>query len=65
MNERIIRLRTHQRNLGRYERLLRTKLTDAERQSIEKRLSEERFAMRMLDFIASPSGGSEAPDPLQ
>jgi hypothetical protein len=65
MNERIVRLRTHQRNLGRYERLLRTKLTDAERQSIEKRLSEECLAIRMLDFIAPPSKGSETSDPLQ
>jgi hypothetical protein len=55
MNLKITRLRTHQKNIVRYEGLLKTKLTDAERQFVEKRLSEERLAMAMLQFM-SPSG---------
>jgi len=42
MDENIARLRTHRNNIARYRRLLRTKLTDLERQFIERRLSEER-----------------------
>jgi hypothetical protein len=40
----MVHLRTHQKNIDRYEALLETKLTDAERRSLEKRLSEERLA---------------------
>jgi hypothetical protein len=35
-------LRAHQRNVERYVRLLRTQLSDHERQYIEKRLAEAR-----------------------
>ena len=55
MNERIVRLRTSQENIGRYESLLKTKLTDVEREFVEKRLSEERLAIAVLQFM-SPSG---------
>jgi hypothetical protein len=41
MDENIARLRTHRNNIARYRRLLQTKLTDLERQFIERRLSEE------------------------
>jgi hypothetical protein len=41
INENIARLRTHRNNVARYRRLLQTKLTDLERQFIERRLSEE------------------------
>jgi hypothetical protein len=41
-------LRTHRNNIARYRRLLQTKLTDLERQFIERRLSE---------VMASPSSG--------
>ena len=51
MNQRIARLRTHQENIERYQSLLETKLNDVERQFVEKRLSEERFAIAMLRFI--------------
>jgi hypothetical protein len=55
MNQRIARLRTHQENIERYQSLLETKLNDVERQFVERRLSEERFAIAMLQFIgASP-----------
>jgi hypothetical protein len=43
MDQRFVRLRTHQMNIARYENLLNTKLTDDERAFIEGRLSEERL----------------------
>ena len=56
MNIRLVRLRTHQRNIDRYEGMLETKLTDAEKRFVEKRLSEERLAIAMLQFMGpSPS----------
>ncbi|MGA7809426.1 hypothetical protein [Bradyrhizobium sp.] len=56
MDERMSRLNAHQNNLDRYLRLLETHLTETERQYIEKRLSEERFAIAMLDFLSPPKG---------
>ena len=54
MDTRNTRLRVHQKNIDRYEGLLKTKLTDVEKQFLEKRLSEERLAIAMLQFM-SPS----------
>ena len=60
MNIRLVRLRTHQRNIGRYEGMLETKLTDAEKRFVEKRLSEERLAIAMLQFMGpSPSASKD------
>jgi hypothetical protein len=56
METRIVQLRTHQKNIDRYEGLLQTKLTEAERQYIEKRLSEECLAMAMLQFVSRRRG---------
>ena len=53
--KRIVRLRAHQQNIERYQSLLRTKLSEIEAQYIERRLSEERHSLRMLDSIAPPS----------
>jgi len=64
METRIVRVRAHQKNIDRYEGLLQTKLSEAERQYIEKRLSEERLAMAMLQFM-SPGVPSKAKDPLR
>ena len=54
METRIVQLRTHQKNIDRYEGLLETELSEVERQYIEKRLSEERLAIAMLQFISAP-----------
>jgi hypothetical protein len=51
MDVKIARLRTHRKNIDRYEVLLNTQLTDAERQFVEKRLSEERLAIAALWFM--------------
>jgi hypothetical protein len=55
MDERIARLHAHMRNVDRYQNLLKTKLTEVELQFLEKRLSEERFAIATL-HLTSPSG---------
>ena len=49
MDENIACLRTHRNNIARYRRLLQTKLTDLERQFIERRLSEI-MAMTLIGF---------------
>jgi len=48
MEERITRLRAHLSNIDRYQSLLKTKLSDAEQRYLERRLSEERFAITTL-----------------
>jgi len=48
MDEKVARLRAHQRNIDRYQRLLKTKLSDLESEYLERRLSEERFWVAML-----------------
>lgn len=48
IDEKIVRLRTYRKNVERYLRLLQTTLTEVERQYIEKRLTEEQSAMKLL-----------------
>jgi len=55
---RVALLRAHQMNIDRYQNLLKTKLSEVEADYLERRLSEERFAIAMLDFM-SPSGSVE------
>ena len=52
IDERFALLRTHRNNIMRY--LLKTKLTECERQFIERRLSEERSAMEKLAASTFP-----------
>ena len=52
MTDRIARLRNHELNIERYQDLLKTRLSDIEQHYIEKRLSEERFSVAMLQFMA-------------
>jgi hypothetical protein len=53
-DEKFALLRTHRNNISRYRRLLKTKLTEFERQFIERRLSEERSAMQRLASSTFP-----------
>jgi hypothetical protein len=53
--KRIARLRAHQKNIELYQSLLKTKLSEVETQFLERRLSEERFSLAMLDCMAPPS----------
>lgn len=48
IEESFARLRTHRNNVQRYRQLPETRLTDLERQFIEKRLSEEQSAIESL-----------------
>ena len=48
MDDKFARLRVHESNIDRYQRLLKTKLNDIETQFLERRLSEERFWLAML-----------------
>jgi hypothetical protein len=45
METRVIQWCTHQKNIDRYKGLLKTKLSETERQSLEKRLFEETMAV--------------------
>lgn len=44
---------SHQTNVERYVRLLRTPLTDIERQFVRRRLAEERLACREVSALSS------------
>jgi hypothetical protein len=54
IDEKLALLRTHRNNISRYRRLLKTRLTDLERQFIERRMSEERSAMEALAAATFP-----------
>ena len=45
IDEQFARMRTHRNNIHRYRQLLQTKLTELERDFIEKRLTEEQSAL--------------------
>ena len=50
MDDSAARLRTHLRNIDRYQNLLKTRLTELELQYLEKRLLEEHSAVAALHF---------------
>jgi hypothetical protein len=57
--EQMTRMRTHRNNIYRYRHLLQTKLTELERDFIEKRLAEEQLNLERLavsgsTFAAAP-----------
>jgi hypothetical protein len=54
MDERVSRLRNHERNISRYQNMLKTRLSEGELRFVEKRLAEERFKIAMLEFMSSP-----------
>ena len=55
VDERIARPRAHAGNIRRYERLLETRLSDVERQFIERRLAEERSALEAVSAGELPA----------
>jgi len=55
IDERNARLRAHANNIRRYERLLETRLSDVERQFIERRLADERSALEALSAGEHPT----------
>jgi hypothetical protein len=54
IDEELALLRTHRNNISRYQRLLKTELTEFERQFIERRLAEERSAIEQLAASTFP-----------
>lgn len=46
--------KAHDRNIARYHRLLRTRLSDVERNYIESRILEERAALQALATVDDP-----------
>ena len=62
IDENLARLRAHRNNICRYRRLLATKLTELERNYIERRLQEEQLAMDAMSSkafqFALPASGS-------
>ncbi|MGY3341990.1 hypothetical protein ACVWZ4_004369 [Bradyrhizobium sp. USDA 4472] len=60
-DESIARLRAYDSNISRYRRLLKTNLSDLERQFLEQRLNEEQLAIASLTHQASlPREGTAA-----
>ena len=55
IDENIARLRTYRNNISRYRRLLKTTLTDLEREFLERRLAEEQLAFEALVSGSFPS----------
>jgi hypothetical protein len=62
----LARIRAHRNNIHRYRRLLRTRLSDLERQFIERRLAEEQTGLDALAperfpiAFAGPEGPASA-----
>ena len=57
-DEELARLRAHDSNISRYRRLLKTNLSDLERQFLYRRLSEERSAVASLAHPLTPRIGT-------
>lgn len=54
LNEDFARIRAHRNNIHRYRSLLKTHLSDLERQFIERRLSEETASLEALTSETFP-----------
>ena len=54
IDEKLAILRTHRNNISRYRRLLKTNLTELEREYLERRLSEEHLALERLSGSTFP-----------
>ncbi|MHC2842837.1 hypothetical protein [Bradyrhizobium diazoefficiens] len=54
LDEDLARIRAHRNNIHRYRRLLRTRLSELERQFIERRLAEEQTALDALSVETFP-----------
>jgi len=52
IDQQTARIRTHRNNIHRYQRLLRTRLTDLEREFLERRLAEEQSQLEGLTSSA-------------
>ena len=48
LDENLARIRAHRNNIHRYQRLTRTKLSELERQFVDRRIAEEKAALEAL-----------------
>lgn len=55
LDQDLARIRAHRNNLQRYRRLLKTRLSEIERQFIERRLAEEQAALDALAADVFPA----------
>lgn len=62
-DEDLARIRAHRNNIHRYRRLLKTRLSDLERQFVERRLSEEQAAVEALVSETFPVAFTLPKDP--
>jgi hypothetical protein len=66
MDDRTARFSAHERNISRYQNMLKTRLSEVELRFVERRLAEERFAMRILDYMGpSASKRYNPPEALE
>ncbi|WFU75049.1 MULTISPECIES: hypothetical protein [unclassified Bradyrhizobium] len=63
LDQNLARIRAHRNNVHRYRRLLKTRLSDLERQFIERRLSEEGSALEALTSETFPIALLRTPTP--
>jgi hypothetical protein len=63
IGEDLARISAHRNNIHRYRSLLKTRLSDLERQFIERRLSEESAALEALSSGTFPIAFNMAPRP--
>ncbi|RXH25944.1 MULTISPECIES: hypothetical protein [Bradyrhizobium] len=56
LDENLARIRAHRNNIHRYRRLLKTRLSQLERNFIERRLAEEKSALDALTAATFPVG---------
>ncbi|MDI3562400.1 hypothetical protein [Bradyrhizobium sp. Arg816] len=64
LDENLARIRVHRNNIHRYRSLLATRLSDLERQFIERRLSEESSALEALTSQTFPIALTMSPRPV-
>ncbi|WP_375307225.1 hypothetical protein WI560_05785 [Bradyrhizobium sp. A11] len=65
LDENLARIRAHRNNIHRYRRLLKTRLSQLERDFIERRLAEERSALDALTTATFPVGFRAAGVPAE
>ena len=64
LEENLARIRAHRNNIHRYRSLLKTTLSDLERQFVERRLSEESSALEALTSRTFPLALRMPPSPV-
>ena len=61
LDENLVRMRAHRNNIHRYRSLLKTRLSDLERQFIERRLAEEISTLETLTSRTFPMALATSP----